>query len=96
MDYYLILGLDRNAASQEIKTAYRRLALQYHPDKNSSPEAKHKFQELTQAYSVLIDDKKRYNYDHGISEDEEIDFDDLMNLFGTEFFSDLGFPVFYM
>lgn len=96
MDYYAVLGVTKNANDQEIKSSYRRLALQYHPDKNSSPEAKHKFQELTHAYSVLIDEKKRYNYDHGISDDDEIDFDDLMDLLGPDFFRDIGFPVSFM
>jgi molecular chaperone DnaJ len=93
MDYYTILGIDRNASSQDIKASYRRLALQYHPDKNPSPEAKGKFQELTHAYSVLIDDQKRYNYDHGIEDEQEIDFDDILAHLGNDFFRDLGFPV---
>ena len=93
MDYYRVLGVNKNASSQEIKSAYRRLALQYHPDKNPSLDAKQKFQELTHAYSILIDDNKRYNYDHGIDEEDIVDLDEFINMLGSEFFRDLGFPV---
>jgi molecular chaperone DnaJ len=96
MDYYAVLGVSKSATDQELKTAYRRLALQYHPDKNPSPDAKQKFQELTHAYSVLIDPEKRYNYDHGISDEDIIDFDDFMAFLDPDFFRDLGFPVFFM
>ena len=93
MDLYQVLGVGKNASEQEIKSAYRRLALQYHPDKNPSPDAKQKFQELTHAYSILIDPEKKYNYDHGITEDEVIDFDEFMAFLDPDFFRDLGFPV---
>jgi len=62
-DYYEILGVPRNATKEEIKRAYRRLALQYHPDRNKSPEAEEKFKEISEAYAVLIDDEKRRLYD---------------------------------
>ncbi|MDJ0274491.1 MAG: DnaJ domain-containing protein [Nitrososphaerota archaeon] len=62
-DYYEILGVPRNATKEEIKRAYRRLALQWHPDRNKSPEAEERFKEITEAYSVLIDDEKRRLYD---------------------------------
>src|SRR5690554_5029929 len=62
-DYYSILGVDRNATKEEIKKAFRKLAMQYHPDKNPSPEASEKFKLINQAYSVLSDDKKRASYD---------------------------------
>lgn len=93
MDLYQVLGVGKNASEQEIKSAYRRLALQYHPDKNPSHDAKQKFQELTHAYSILIDPEKRYNYDHGITEDDVIDFDDFMAFLDPDLFRDLGFPV---
>lgn len=52
--YYLILGLDRTASKDEIKTAYRQLAMKYHPDTNSSPEAKMKYQEIMEARNILL------------------------------------------
>jgi curved DNA-binding protein len=63
-DYYQILGIERNASHEEIKKAYRRLALKYHPDKNKeNPEAIEKMKEINEAYSVLSDPKKRKEYD---------------------------------
>jgi molecular chaperone DnaJ len=62
-DYYEILGVPRNATKEEIKRAYRRLALQYHPDRNKSPDAEEKFKEISEAYAVLMDDEKRRIYD---------------------------------
>ncbi|MDW8083892.1 MAG: DnaJ domain-containing protein [Candidatus Caldarchaeum sp.] len=62
-DYYEILGVPRNATKEEIKRAYRRLALQYHPDRNKSPDAEEKFKEISEAYAVLVDDEKRRLYD---------------------------------
>ena len=62
-DYYEILGLDRNADKNEIKKAYRKLALKYHPDKNPSKDAEEKFKEISEAYAVLYDDEKRNMYD---------------------------------
>jgi len=63
MDYYEILGVPRNATLDEIKAAYRRLALKWHPDRNKSPEATEKFKQINQAYEVLSDPKKRAIYD---------------------------------
>ena len=63
-DYYEILGVPRTAAKEQIKDAYRKLAMQYHPDRNKSPEAEEKFKEISEAYAVLSDDEKRYQYDH--------------------------------
>ncbi len=62
-DYYEILGIDKNADKKEIKSAYRKLALKYHPDKNPSKEAEEKFKEFSEAYAVLYDDEKRRMYD---------------------------------
>ena len=63
-DYYEILGVDRNATKEEIKKAYRKLALKYHPDKNpGDKEAEEKFKEATEAYEVLGDDERRKIYD---------------------------------
>lgn len=62
-DYYKILGVSPSASQQEIKSAYRKLALQYHPDKNKTKEAEAKFKEVTKAYEVLSDEEKRKTYD---------------------------------
>ena len=63
-DYYEILGVSRNATDQEIKSAYRKLALQFHPDRNpGNKEAEEKFKEAAEAYAVLSDGQKRANYD---------------------------------
>jgi len=59
-DYYEILGLGKSASKDEIKAAYRKLALQYHPDRNpDNKEAEDKFKEATEAYEVLSDETKR-------------------------------------
>lgn len=63
-DYYDILGVSRDASSQEIKKAYRKLAIQYHPDRNpDAPDAEEKFKQAAEAYSVLSDDDQRARYD---------------------------------
>merc|ERR1712062_422413 len=62
-DYYKILGVARGASEDEIKKAYRKLALKYHPDKNQSAGAEEKFKEIGEAYDVLSDNKKKQVYD---------------------------------
>jgi DnaJ-class molecular chaperone len=62
-DYYKILGVSQGANEDEIKKAYRKLALKYHPDKNHAPGAEEKFKEIGEAYDVLSDPKKRQIYD---------------------------------
>lgn len=62
-DYYEVLGIDRNADAQALKRAYRKLAMDYHPDRNPSADAAEKFKEINQAYEVLTDDQKRQAYD---------------------------------
>jgi len=95
-DYYEILGVPRNATKEEIKRAYRKLALQYHPDRNKSPDAEEKFKEISEAYAVLSDDEKRRLYDmyghEGLSgryTSEDIfrgaDFEDIFRDFGFDF-----------
>lgn len=65
-DYYKILGLVRGASDDDIKKAYRKMALKYHPDKNKSPGAEERFKEIAEAYDVLSDKRKREVYEqHG-------------------------------
>ena len=63
-DYYEVLGVDKKASNDDIKKAYRKLAIKYHPDKNQGDKAaEEKFKEATEAYEILIDEKKRSMYD---------------------------------
>jgi len=62
-DYYDVLGVSRSASTEQIKSAYRKLALQHHPDRNKGPEAEAKFKEISEAYAVLSDASKRKLYD---------------------------------
>ncbi|HDN50712.1 MAG TPA: molecular chaperone DnaJ [Thermoplasmatales archaeon] len=93
-DYYEVLGVSRDASKAEIKKAYRRLALKYHPDKSSDPDAEEKFKEISEAYAVLSDDEKRRQYDRfghaGI--DGRYSYEDIFR--GADFsdiFRDIGF-----
>jgi len=62
-DLYKTLGVSKSATAAELKTAYRKLAVEYHPDKNKSKEAEEKFKEINQAYEILGNDQKRKQYD---------------------------------
>ena len=93
-DYYEILGVNRDAAVSDIKAAYRKLALQYHPDRNpDNKEAEDKFKEATEAYEVLSDDSKRGRYDRygheGVKMGQDYrqytDFSDIFSAFGDIF-----------
>lgn len=69
-DYYKILGVNRDAKKEEIKKAYKKLAMKFHPDKNKGDkEAEEKFKKINEAYAVLSDDKKRQHYDNFGAED---------------------------
>ena len=85
-DYYEILGVKKNASKQEIKKAYRKLAMKHHPDKNKEESAEEKFKEANEAYEILSDDDKRQKYDqfgHGA-------FDGSGGGFGGNSFSGFG------
>lgn len=62
-DYYEILGVEKSASADEIKRAYRKMALKFHPDRNKEADAEEKFKEINEAYEVLSDEKKRGAYD---------------------------------
>ena len=86
-DFYQILGVAKTATESEIKKAYRKLSLEYHPDKNSSPDAGSKFQKLNEAYETLGDPEKRKMYDHNDSMPG--------SPFGENPFGPGGFPFFH-
>ncbi len=62
-DYYEVLGVTKGATKEQTKNAYRKLAMQFHPDRNKSPEAEGRFKEISEAYAVISDDEKRRQYD---------------------------------
>nr|XP_020506048.1 dnaJ homolog subfamily B member 9-like [Labrus bergylta] len=72
-DYYELLGVPRDATERQVKKAFHKLALKYHPDRNKDPDAEAKFREIAEAYEMLSDDKRRREYDqfgHGPSPGE--------------------------
>src|SRR5438105_13276584 len=93
-DYYEVLGVPRGATVDDIKKAYRKLAIKYHPDKNpGDSDAEEKFKEAAEAYGVLSDDEKRSRYDRygyqglgstgGFDPNQIADFGDILgHLFG--------------
>ena len=94
-DFYEVLGVDRSVDNAELKKAFRKLALEFHPDRNSAPEAEQKFKEVSEAYAVLSDADKRARYDQfghaglegggaGFSNADEV-FSQFGDIFGEMF-----------
>lgn len=101
-DYYEILGIGRDASSDEVKGAFRSLARQYHPDVNKASDAEERFKEINEAYAVLSDDDKRAAYDRyghagvngmgGFPDFSSVSLEELMRMMAEGFgFFDFGF-----
>eukprot|EP01120_Amphizonella_sp_Union-15-10_P010356 TRINITY_DN412_c0_g7_i1.p1 TRINITY_DN412_c0_g7~~TRINITY_DN412_c0_g7_i1.p1 ORF type:complete len:445 (+),score=97.07 TRINITY_DN412_c0_g7_i1:48-1382(+) len=93
-DFYQVLGVDRKSTKEEIKKAYRKLAMEFHPDRN--PSAGDKFKEVSEAYSVLSDDEKRKMYDQfgeeGVQNMGQVNYDDIFSDIFQNFGGFGGFP----
>jgi molecular chaperone DnaJ len=93
-DFYALLGVTREATEAEVKKAYRKLAMEFHPDRNPSPEAEARFKEITEAYEVLRDPQKRSAYDRfgkagvggaGGFNYHHVDLSEALNIFMRDF-----------
>jgi molecular chaperone DnaJ len=94
-DFYVLLGIPRDASEAQIKKAYRKLAMECHPDRNPTPQAEAKFKEITEAYEVLCDPQKRAAYDRygkaGLGANaggfgfHHVDLSEALNIFMREF-----------
>lgn len=87
-NYYEILNVNKNASPEEIKTSYKKLALQHHPDKNQTNKEEHeeKFKKISEAYEVLSDKTKRSEYDNGgnVVINQQNPFDIFTNIFNQQ------------
>jgi molecular chaperone DnaJ len=102
-EFYRLLGVPREASEAEIKKAYRKLAMEYHPDRNREPGAEEKFKEITEAYQVLCDPQKRALYDRygkaGVERGgggfHHVDLSEALNIFMRDFGGFGGFESFF-
>jgi molecular chaperone DnaJ len=89
-DYYEVLGVEKGASVDDVKKAYRKLAMEYHPDRNKATDAEEKFKEISEAYAILSDAEKRQKYDQfGHRGMEGYSASDIYNNF--DIFKDMGF-----
>lgn len=103
-DYYEILGVPRTASDDDLKRAYRKLAMQYHPDRNQAGDAEERFKEIAEAYEVLSDGNTRATYDRyghaglsgaGAGGFHHVDLTEALNLFMRDFGGLAGFESFF-
>jgi molecular chaperone DnaJ len=102
-DYYRLLGVERNADEDEIKKAYRKMAMQYHPDRNAAADAEARFKEIAEAYEVLIDPERRQLYDRygeaglksGAAGFHHVDLAEALNIFMRDFGGLGGFEAIF-
>ena len=102
-EYYRLLGVSRDASEADIKKAYRKLAMEYHPDRNREAGAEEKFKEITEAYQVLCDPQKRGLYDRygkagverGGAGFHHVDLSEALNIFMRDFGGFGGFESFF-
>jgi len=85
MNYYNVLGLHKSASNDEIKKAYKSLAMKFHPDKNKEPDAINKFKDISEAYQILSDPNKRQEYDYMGKKNSHMRWRDPFEVFNEMF-----------